>query len=44
MKSIFRTFSAALLLFLSAHTHAANGPQLVMEEFMVPAVDGGIQL
>ena len=44
MKSIFRMFSAALLLFLSIDAHAANGQKLVMEEFMVPAVDPGISL
>jgi hypothetical protein len=43
MKSIFRMFSATLL-FLSVHTYAANGPQINMEEFMVPAVDPGISL
>lgn len=44
MKSIFRMFSAALLLFLSIDAQAANGPKLVMEEFMVPSVDSGISL
>src|SRR2546425_6739347 len=44
MKTIFRTFSAALLLFLSIDAHAVNSPKLVMEEFMVPAVDPGISL
>src|SRR6266511_6377702 len=44
MKSIFRMFSAALLLFLSIDAHATNVPKLVMEEFMVPAVDPGISL
>ena len=44
MKSIFRMFSAALLLFLSIDAYAANGPKLVMEEFMVPAIDPGISL
>ncbi len=44
MKAMFRMFSAMLLLFLSIDANAANGPELVMEEFMVPAVDPGIQL
>jgi pimeloyl-ACP methyl ester carboxylesterase len=44
MKTIFRMFPAALLLFLSIDANAANGRQLVMEEFMVPAVDPGISL
>ena len=44
MKSIFRMFSAVLLLVLGIGANAADGPQLVMEEFMVPAVDPGISL
>jgi pimeloyl-ACP methyl ester carboxylesterase len=44
MKTIFRRFSVALLLFLSIGAHAATAQQLVMEEFMVPAVDPGISL
>ena len=44
MKAIFRIFSAALLFLLCIDANAANGPQLVMEEFMVPAVDPGISL
>ncbi|MGZ8203747.1 MAG: hypothetical protein ACXWUB_10915 [Burkholderiales bacterium] len=44
MKTIFRTFSAALLLLLGIAAHAASGQKLVMEEFMVPAVDPGISL
>ncbi len=44
MKTIFRTFSAALLLFLCIDANAANDRQLVMEEFMVPTVDPGINL
>ena len=44
MKAMFRMFSVMLLLFLSIDANAANGPELVMEEFMVPAVDPGIQL
>jgi alpha-beta hydrolase superfamily lysophospholipase len=43
MKTIFRMFSAALLLFLSIDAHAASDPKLIMEEFMVPA-DPGISL
>jgi len=44
MKAIFRTVAATLLLFLSIGAHAAKAQQLVMEEFMVPAVDPGISL
>ena len=44
MKSMLRMLSGALLLFLSMNANAANDPQLVMEEFMVPAVDPGISL
>jgi len=44
MKPIFRIFSAALLLFVSIGATAADGQQLAMEEFMVPAVDPGISL
>src|SRR3989441_5808914 len=44
MKAIFCMFSAALLLFLSIDANAANDPELVMEEFMVPAMDPGIRL
>jgi pimeloyl-ACP methyl ester carboxylesterase len=46
MKTMFRMLSGVLLLllFLSMDANAANDPQLVMEEFMVPAVDPGIQL
>jgi pimeloyl-ACP methyl ester carboxylesterase len=36
--------SAGVLLFLSIEGNAANVPKLVMEEFMVPAVDPGINL
>jgi hypothetical protein len=43
MKTSFRLFSAALFLFMSIGAHA-NGRQIVMEEFMVPAVDPGISL
>ena len=44
MKAIFQIFSVALLMFLSIDANAANSLNLVMEEFMVPAVDPGIQL
>jgi len=44
MKTIFCTFSAALLLFMCIDANAANTPRLVMEEFMVSAVDPGISL
>jgi len=44
MKTPFQTFSATLLLLLSAAAPAANAVELVMEEFMVPAVDPGISL
>ena len=44
MKTIFRAFSAALLLFLCIDANAANYRQLVMEEFMIQAVDPGINL
>ena len=44
MKAIFRMFSAALLFVLNIDASAANSSKLVMEEFMVPAVDPGIGL
>lgn len=44
MKTIFRVFSTALLLILSIDANAVVAPELVMEEFMVPAVDPGISL
>jgi pimeloyl-ACP methyl ester carboxylesterase len=44
MNSMLRNFSALLLLFLSIDLNAAGGPQLVMEEFMVPAVSPGVSL
>jgi pimeloyl-ACP methyl ester carboxylesterase len=44
MKTIFRTFSAALLLFLCVDANATNDRQLVMEESMIQAVDPGINL
>ena len=44
MNSMFRNSSALLLLFLSIDVNAAGGPQLVMEEFMVPSVSPGVSL
>jgi hypothetical protein len=44
MKTIFRMFSVAFLLFLGFSAYAAKVPKLVMEEFMVPAADPGISL
>jgi pimeloyl-ACP methyl ester carboxylesterase len=44
MKTLFRMVSAALLLLLGVGAYAAKTPKLVMEEFMVPAVDPGIDL
>jgi pimeloyl-ACP methyl ester carboxylesterase len=44
MNKIFRMFSVTLPLFLGIGAHAANGPKLIMEEFMVPAADSGISL
>jgi len=44
MRMIFRMFSAALLLALPFDAKTANGQELAMEEFMVPAVDPGISL
>jgi pimeloyl-ACP methyl ester carboxylesterase len=44
MKTIFGMFLVVLLIFLSIDANAATDPQLVMEEFMVPAVDPGISL
>jgi pimeloyl-ACP methyl ester carboxylesterase len=44
MKMIFHMFSVALLVILGIDAHAANTPKIVMEEFMVPAVDPGISL
>jgi pimeloyl-ACP methyl ester carboxylesterase len=37
-------FSTVLLLYLSIDVNAANGPNLVMEEFIVPAAEPGINL
>ena len=44
MKAIFRMLSAVLLLFLTIDANAAKDQKLVMEEFMVPAIDPGINL
>ena len=44
MKTLSQMFSAVLLLLLGMGAHAASGSKLVMEEFMVPAVDPGISL
>jgi len=44
MSPKFYLLSGALFLFLNTGANAANDPQLVMEEFMVPAVDSGISL
>ena len=44
MKAIFCMFAAGLMFFLSIDANAASVPKLVMEEFMVPAVDPGISL
>ena len=44
MKTIVCMFSMALLLFPGIDANAAPAPQIVMEEFMVPAVDPGIHL
>ena len=44
MKALQGIFSAVLLLFLSIEANAANGPVLIMEEFMVPAADSSIHL
>lgn len=44
MKTIIRLFFAALFVFLGVEAQAADNPRIVMEEFMVPAVDPGINL
>ena len=47
MKALFRIFIALLLLPLGIFAQAAapaKAPKIAMEEFMVPAVDAGIQL
>jgi pimeloyl-ACP methyl ester carboxylesterase len=43
MKPMLGVFAAALL-FMGTGARADNGPPLIMEEFMVPAVDSGISL
>jgi pimeloyl-ACP methyl ester carboxylesterase len=44
MKTLLRLFSAAFALCAALVASAAPGTPLVMEEFMVPAVDPGISL
>src|SRR6266851_141587 len=44
MHPMCRIFLGLLLLILSIDLRAANDPQLVMEEFVVPAADPGISL
>jgi len=44
MKTIFGAVAVGMLLSLSNGVLAAKVPKLVMEEFMVPAVDPGINL
>jgi len=44
MNPMCRIFLGLVLLILSIDLMAANDPQLVMEEFMVPAADPGISL
>jgi pimeloyl-ACP methyl ester carboxylesterase len=44
MKTLLRIFSSMLLIILSFSVNAAGSAKLDMEEFMVPAVDAGIQL
>ena len=44
MKALLSLFSAGVLLAVSIEASAAKGAQIVMEEFMVPAVDAGISL
>jgi pimeloyl-ACP methyl ester carboxylesterase len=44
MNRMLRVFLGLLLQVLSANLCAANDPQLVTEEFMVPAADAGISL
>jgi len=44
MNPMFRIFLGLLLVIPSVDLRAANDPQLVMEEFMVPAADPGISL
>jgi pimeloyl-ACP methyl ester carboxylesterase len=44
MKTLIRMLPVAMLLFLGACAHTGKDAQIAMEEFMVPAVDPGIQL
>ena len=44
MEAIFCMFAAGLVLFMSIDANAASRSNLVMEEFMVPAADAGINL
>lgn len=44
MKTWLRLLPIALAALLSACAHQGTSPSVVMEEFMVPAVDPGIQL
>jgi len=44
MKTLIRMLPVAMLLFLGACAHTGKDLQIAMEEFMVPAVDPGIQL
>jgi pimeloyl-ACP methyl ester carboxylesterase len=44
MKLLINMLSALLTLLVSISASAANTPELAMEEFMVPAVDPGINL
>jgi len=44
MKAVLGTLSAALLLFMSISSYATTNQTLVMEEFMIPAVDQDINL
>ena len=44
MKTLIRMLPVAALVLLGACAHTGKGPEIAMEEFMVPAVDPGIQL
>ena len=44
MIKMFPICLAVPFILLSINANAANSPKIVMEEFMVPAVDAGIQL
>ena len=43
-KSTFLMLLVVLVVSLVIEAHAAEGPKIVMEEFMIPAVDPGINL